>query len=474
MVRTVSLTKRLAGSVVLDSVDFEARPGEVMAIAGAGGAGKSTLCRILAGLVRPDAGQVLSDHQVRLLDGEPVLVDGLSVAENVWLGAEPRNRLGLLDRAEMHRRTAQVLAQLGIELDPATAVSRLGPGSQRVTQLARMVASGVEVIVLDDPVAAMNTKQSDLVLGAVRKLASAGKTVIYAGQRVCELSKVADRVTVLRCGSALGPFHARGVDSQDLAAMVFGHEAVPTVPEPRRQVADVLEVRDLATIEGSIQDISFGVGAGEVVALVGGESADVLRAITGSVGARSGQILIHGERKSFRRPSEATRAGIGYIAGNLDASGLLPNYSAGANVAVAEPIHNWHSRSKVRRVLGSVEKLLNIGVSDIRRPVGEMPATQQRRIAFARSLVAESEILLLADPLKGIPGHAHPEILRIIRALAKAGVAVVVGCGVVTDALAMADRIVLLRFGRMVCDVPVRGLSTQDIIRMSAGARPGR
>jgi ribose transport system ATP-binding protein len=201
VVQVHSLTKRFADVVALDSVDFTAHPGELTGLAGASGAGKSTLCAVLAGHVRPDSGTVdVDSRHVALIDGEPVLAGNLAVAENLWLGIEPRTRLGRVDRGEMDRRTRYVLARLDIRVDPWMAAGSLTPALRKVVEIARALAVGARVIVLDEPAALMNAAQAEVLLVEARRLTFPGLVVIYASQEVCELARVAHRVTVLRSG----------------------------------------------------------------------------------------------------------------------------------------------------------------------------------------------------------------------------------------------------------------------------------
>ncbi|MEV4313668.1 ATP-binding cassette domain-containing protein [Actinocrispum sp. NPDC049592] len=452
------MTKRFGGVPALDRVDFEARPGEVTGVIGAGGAGKSTLCAVLTGRVRPDEGEVRVTGPSVLIQGEPALAAEATVAENLWLGAEPRRAFGLVDRAEMTRRARIVLARLGSRLDPGAPAGGLPLEQQRIVEMARALAVGAELVVLDDPAAAVPSARIGELLAAVRRLAATGVTVVYATPRSCELAQVADRATVLRSGRGFGPYPAD--DALDLAASAFARESTPSTAEGRPLDGVVLDVRGLRAGR-LVEDVSFGVRSGEIVALVGPGADEVVASLAGSAVVRSGRILVHGEPLRPRRPSDAARAGIGYLAGSAD---LLATGSVGGNIAVAQPHLGWLGRSRSRRVVSMAAKLLRTGLPAADRMVATLPAAERHRVALARMLMAEYEILLLAEPVATDHG-AH----KAIRELADAGTAIVVAFGVVTDALAVADRVVLLRNGRSVGEAEVPGLSTQDVIRWSAG-----
>lgn len=450
------MTKRFSNIAALDSVDFTAWPGEVTGLIGATGAGKSTLCQVIAGRTQPDSGKITAGGPVALIHGTPALAGDRTVAANVWLGNEPR-RLGMVNRAEMIRNTRYALARLDSRIDPRTLAGQLPPEHQRVVEIARALASGARVVVLDDPAAIMPVGRMDVLLAAVRRLAASGVAVVYASDRACELAKVADRVTVLRAGRVSGP-HPVG-NAVDVAALVFAHESVPGPVHRDSVEAPVLDVHGLKAGH-LVADISFDVRAGETVALVGAEAGEALAGVVGAVSG-SGRILVHGKPMRFQRPSAAARAGIGYLAPESD---LLASRSVGGNVAVAQPRRGWICRSQGRRMVSVAEKLLRTGLPGADRLVAGLPTRERRRVALARSLVAEFEILLIAAPLD------HDQAThRMIRELAAAGVAVVLASGVITDVLPVADRIVLLRDGRTLRDVDVPALSTQDVIRMSAG-----
>jgi ABC-type sugar transport system ATPase subunit len=530
-VRTESLTKHFGGLRALDSVDFTARAGEVTGLLGASGAGKSTLCEVLTGRLHPDGGSVHATGPSVLVQGTPALASDLTVAENLWLGIEPRRAFGLMDRTEMTRRTHSVLAHLlgppaggmpldqrgmggsagsdggldpltlagevppdrqvgveGVGLDarpepltragrfssdpqrmvgsagvdgsivPWALVGELSADQQRIVELARALAVGARVVVLDDPASIVPPARLDALLTVVRRLAEAGVAVVYATQRSCELAQVADQVTVLRSGRASGPCPMS--DAQDLAAWAFAQETVPSVPNGQPLEGVVLDVRQLRAGQ-LVEDVTFGVRSGEVVALAGVGANEVVAGLAGATTVHSGQVVVHGEPVRPRRPSDAVHAGIGYLAGESD---LLASGSVGWNIAVAEPRVGWLRRSGIRRRVAMVEKLLRTGLPGADQVVADLPATERHRVALARLMLAECDILLLAEPFVADNG-SH----RVIRELADAGVAVVLAAGTVTDALPVADRIVLLRDGRSHQEAKVSELSTQDVIRLSAG-----
>jgi ABC-type sugar transport system ATPase subunit len=457
-VRGKSLTKRFPDVLALDAVDFEARPGEVTGLIGAAGAGKSTLCAILAGRVPPDGGTLHATGPSVLIHGRPALAARLTVAENLWLGAEPRKAFGLVDRAEMTRRSRKVLARLDSRLDPSAPAGLLAPEQQRIVELARALAVGARLVVLDDPASTVPPAQVGLLLATVRRLASEGVAVVYSTRLSCELARVADRVTVLRTGRGFGPYPAG--DSLDVAAWAFAQETVPTAAALRPLDGPVLDVRGLRAGR-LVEDVSFGVRSGEVVALVGPGSNEVVASLAGDGAVRSGQILVHGDPLWPRRPSDAVRAGIGYLAGESD---LLASGSVAGNIAAAQPRPGWLGRSRGRQLVSVAQKLLRTGLPGADRMVASLPVAERHRVALARMLMAECDILLLAEPVATDRG-SH----RAIRELADAGVAVVLAADLITDALAVADRVVLLRDGRSVGEAGVPELSTQDVIRWSAG-----
>lgn len=431
-----------------------------MGIAGAAGAGKSALCRALA-------------RRADLVQGDPVLVNDFTVAENIWLGAEPAGRLGLVDRVDTDRRTRVILARFGASIHPRTPVARLSPVERRIVEMARAVRFGGPVV-LDEPAEHVTAADGAVLMAAVRQVAASGVAVAYASRRVCELAKVADRVTVVRSGRTYGPYGVRRDDVVDLAAKVFGVEVRMPAGPPAPREEDVLRVDELRAGE-LVEDMSFGVAAGEVVALAGPGADEAVKALLGLVAKHSGDVLLYGRPARFRRPRNAARAGVGYLLGGSAEPGLKARSTVGTAVAAAEPhrprISRDH-RDHRAHVLRLAETLLNTELPAASRLVASLSPDERRRVALARCLLAEFEVLLLVEPATGLSRSARDEIHRIVRELAHGGVAIVLTAGLVTDVLDVADRVVLLRDGRTVCDLPVPSLSTQDVLEMSAGLVP--
>ena len=439
---------------------IQVRAGEVMGIAGAGGAGKSALCRALAA------------NRSDLIHGDPVLVDDFTVAENIWLGVEPAGRLGLVDQADTDRRARAVLARFGASIHPRTPVARLSLAERRIVEIARAVRFGGPVV-LDEPAENMTAADVGVLTAAVREAAASGVAVVYASRLVCELANVADRVTVVRSGRAYGPYAVRRGDAVDLAAKAFGVEVRMAVGPPAPREEDVLRVDELRAGD-LVEDMSFRVAAGEVVALAGPGAGEAVKALLGLVAQQSGDVLLYGRPAHFRRPRNAARAGIGYLLGGSPEPGLKARSTVGTAVAAADPDRPRISRGHRTHVIRLAETLLNTELPAAGRLVATLSPDERRRVALARCLLAEFEVLLLVEPTTGLPRPARDEIHRIVRELAHGGVAIVLTAGVVTDVLDVADRVVLLRAGRTVCDLPVPGLSTQDVLEMSAGLVPLR
>ncbi|GAB3892331.1 sugar ABC transporter ATP-binding protein [Kibdelosporangium lantanae] len=431
-----------------------------MGIAGASGAGKSTACRELAA-TRAD-----------LIHGDPVFVEDFTVAENIWLGAEP-GRLGLVDQADTATRTRALLARFGSRIHPHAPVAGLSGAERRIVEMARAVRVGTGPLVLDEPAENMAWADMEVLLAAVRQAARNGVAVAYASRRVCELALVADQVAVVRSGRAYGPYPVRRGDAVDLAAKVFGVEVRMPVGPPAPREEDVLRVSELRA-GPMVEDMSFTVAAGEVVALIGPGAGEAVKALLGLVDQHSGEVLLYGQPTRFRRPRNAARAGVGYLLGGSPEPGLRPHRTVGTAVAAADPDRPRISRGHRRHVVRLAETLLNTELPAAGRLVGTLSPDERRRVALARCLLAEFEVLLLVEPTTGLPAAARDEIHRIVRELAHAGVAIVLTAGVVPDVLDVADRVVLVRAGRTVCDLPVPGLSTQDVLEMSAGRAPLR
>jgi ABC-type sugar transport system ATPase subunit len=483
--------KRFPGVVALDGVDFDVRRGEVHALMGANGAGKSTLIKILAGAYTPDAGEIAIEgrvvairdpHVAQQLGISPVhqelnLALPLGVAENIFLGRQPRRRGGLIDRARMQREAAGLLSDLGVHIEP-TAVENLSVAQRQMVSIARAVSAEARIVIFDEPTAPLSEHEATILFNIIRRLRDRGLGIVYTSHRLEEIFTLADRVTVLRDGHLVGTSPIGEMTMGRLIMMMVGRElgeAVPTRPAgvSTEIPAAALEVRGL-TRNGVLHDCSMVVARGEIVGLfglVGAGRTELARAIFGADPIDAGEIWVGGQRRHIRSPSDAIKCGIGLAPEDRKFEGLLTDMSVGRNIALAAlprlarmgMVRGGAERNLARRFVDR----LAIKTPSLDQPVKFLSGGNQQRVVVAKWLATNPKLLILDEPTKGIDVSAKAEIHALIADLARQGVGVVLISSELPEVLAMCDRILVMHHGRLTGSF-VRGEPDREALMRAA------
>jgi len=478
--------KRFPGVHALDGVDLDLLPGEVHALLGENGAGKSTLLKIISGAVPKDAGEIrLDGHRVELrhvvharalgigmVHQELSLIRSLSVAENVVLGSWPRRPGGLVDWAAVRRRAEEVLAALGVPLDPRVPVGRLSLAEQQLVEIARVLSLRVRILLLDEPTSALAERERDRLFEVIDGLRRQGVAVVYTSHRLGEVFRIGDRVTVLRDGRKIGTLPARQADEDLLVRMMVGRELHERFPKTAAEVgASVLEVRDLSA--GALRGVSLVVRRGELVGVFGLRGAGrttLARALFGLQPVAAGSILVDGLPVRPRSPADAIRAGIGYLTedrrqGLVTLLPVVPNIT----LATLRAFVRWGvlDGQAERRTADHYVRALNIHPPLLGRRVLYFSGGNQQKIAFAKWLCGRPRVLILDEPTRGIDVGAKSEVFRLIGQLAQQGVGILLLSSELPELLAVADRIVVLRGGQVSGEFH-RGEATQERLLRAA------
>ncbi|MFZ5792745.1 MAG: sugar ABC transporter ATP-binding protein [Pseudomonadota bacterium] len=473
LLKIEGVRKTFPGVVALDGVDFDVRAGEVHALLGANGAGKSTLIKLVSGLYRPDAGKISingtqvdlrSPHEARELGVSVIyqdfaLVPDLSVAENIFLGREILTPLGLVDWKRTHAEARSLLDRVGVAIPATVRVRDLGTGQRQLVEIAKALGVNARLLILDEPTAALSQGESERLFALVRDLARSGVGMIYVSHRLEEIANLVDRVTVLRDGRLVGTYPAREIDRAKVVSLITGHELADRrreAPSSRQPAEAVLETRGL-TRTGEFRELSLVVRRGEVAVmtgLVGSGRTEFLETLFGARPAESGEILLRGRPARLRQPSDAIKAGIA----------LIPEDRRGQGIAVIMPVF-------VNITLASLGRFVRAGVLSLRRemaharkmiarlaiktahprlPANTLSGGNQQKVVLAKWLSTSAEIYLFDEPTQGVDVGAKDEIHRLIGELARGGKAVLVSSSDLEEALAIADRVIAFRKGRIV------------------------
>jgi inositol transport system ATP-binding protein len=476
LVEVECVRKEFPGVVALDNVSLTVRAGTVHALMGENGAGKSTLMKIVAGWYRPDSGRVVLGGRVAMIHQELSLLPSMTVAENIWIGREPLTRLGLVDRRALARRTADLLAELDLEIDPDTVVSRLTLAARQMIEIARAVSYESDILIMDEPTSTLSEREVERLFRMVAELKGRGKAVIYITHRINEVFRIADEVTVLRDGRNVGAGATDSLDRERIIALMVGRELTQLFPKhniPRDRVA--LSVRGLA-LSGTFADVSFDVREGEILGvagLVGSKRTELAETIFGLTRATSGDILLDGRPVTIESPADAIDLGMAFLTEDRKTSGLLPPLNVHENMEVAVLGGPFVTRGFVRQqkllaACAAMAERLRVKTPSLFAAMQNLSGGNQQKVLIGRWLLTSPRILILDEPTRGIDVGAKAEIHRLISGLAAEGAAVVMISSELPEILGMSDRVMVMREGRVAGILDRREATQIDLMRLAA------
>jgi ribose transport system ATP-binding protein len=488
------IDKAYPGVQALAGVDFDVDAGETHALLGENGAGKSTLMKVIAGSVAPDAGRLrLGGESLR--PGDPMaarkagigivyqdlsLVPALSIAENVLLGRLPRTRLGLVDWPEVRRQAEPHLERLGLRVEPNTLIRTLGISERQLVEIAKVLSEHVRVLLLDEPTSALSDREARRLFEVIDDLTNDGVAVVYVSHRLAEVLEIADRITVLRDGVRVDTVKAGETDESGLATMMVGRSVQASLGRgtPRAHTEDgvVLRAKGLAHLPW-LKPIDLELRRGEIVTvfgLVGSGRSRLCRTLFGLEPPTEGRLEIAGEPVTLTGPADAIAKGLGYV-GEDRAAGLVPRMGTGANITLA-------SLPKLRKgIVMDFEQdrelaqrfvdFLAIRTPSLTRPVANLSGGNQQKVLLSRWLAADSKVLILDDPTRGIDVGATEEVYRLVRELGEQGVAVLYLTSEIKEARSLGDRVLVMADGRIVAEFGPE--ASEDQIMQAAGGVHG-
>ena len=478
------ITKSFFGSRALDDVALGVARGEVHGLVGKNGAGKSTLLKILSGGQAPDAGEIVVNGTafkaltpasgrtagIAVVHQNPQLHLDLSVAANIFLGLERHTRLGLLDERAMARAATELLERLGLVLPVDRRLGELDIARRQQVAIAKAVREQPHVLLLDEPTAALNKNQMEFLFRLLRDLARQGIAVVYVSHHLDEVLAISHRITVLRNGRTVGVVEGGTSDKDGLIAMIVGRdigvteEHRPTAPHPPR-----LMVRNLS-VPGQLDDISLDVGRGEIIGLTGlvGGGANTLAAAISGVERASGEMTLGGKPYLPRSVGDAIRRGVLFIPEDMRERGLVMSLSVANNIslgALGKLARGWivNLREEVRAVAAMAERLdLNPRAPTLE--VRFLSGGNQRKSLLGRAIFANAELFVLEEPTQGVDVEAQRQVHDQLRQLADRGASIVFVSTDLEELIALADRIVVLRGGRVDRELAPAGLSPEHLL----------
>jgi ribose transport system ATP-binding protein len=492
LVRMEGIDKRFPGVIALDQCRFDLRPGEVHAVCGENGAGKSTLMKVLAGVYPKDGGRIFYKGQeveipspraaqqlgISIIHQELNLMRHLTVAQNIFIGREPRKRLKfMLDEDQINRQARELFETMHmLHLHPRTRVASLTVAMQQMVEIAKALSLNAEVLIMDEPTAALTDTEIEALFRIIRQLRERGVGIVHISHRLEELRQIADRVTVMRDGRYVATVRTPDVSIDQIISMMVGRTLAEVTPEPpdvpSQQV--VLAARHLNR-GVAIRDVSFELHKGEILGvagLVGAGRTEVARAIFGADRLDSGQIEVMGKPVQVNSPTDAVSYGIGYLSEDRKRFGLALGLDVETNAVMA-------ALRKFLGFLGSVNvarthavaaqhvRDLAIKTPSLRQRVKNLSGGTQQKVVVAKWLTADSEILIFDEPTRGIDVGAKSEIYRLLNDLAKQGKSIIMISSELPEILRMSHRIIVMCEGRVTGEMSIHDATQERIMQFA-------
>jgi len=466
------ISKSFPGVQALKDVQFELSRGEVLALVGENGAGKSSLMKILSGIYSKDAGTIVLEGEevdidspktaqalgISIIHQEMNLMPHLTIAQNIFIGREPRGGLFLRERA-LNKQADDLLNRLGIQLDPRELVQNLTVAKQQMVEIAKALSFDAKVLIMDEPTSALTNSETETLFTLIEALKASGTGVIYISHRMDELRRITDRVTVLRDGQYIGTLAKDELDIPTIIEMMVGrHIEEGARPAPRDATTDdvVLRVEGLNT-RHLLKDISFELRRGEILGfsgLMGAGRTEVARAIIGADPSESGTVHIDGKLVSIKQPSDAVRYGVGYLSEDRKELGLLLEQDVNTNVLLASLrdytdrlgfVHTAKGKQKTRDYVDA----LRIKTPSITATTKNLSGGNQQKVVIAKWLARDCDILIFDEPTRGIDVGAKEEIYKLLNDLVAQGKSIIMISSELPEVLRLSHRIVVMAGGRI-------------------------
>lgn len=474
--------------MALSRGDLDVRAGEVHLLLGENGAGKSTLMKIVAGMQPADSGDILLNGRrvhfrnpaeaqragVAMVHQESLLAPHLTVAENIWLGREPMSRAGLVNRKQILAHTRALLEEHRFPLQAGWRVDRLSPAGRQLVEICRAIAHGASLLIFDEPTSSLSEHETAEVFRIVRTLRDRGTSVIYITHRMEELRQLGDRATVLRDGQTVFTGAMSEVTTSDLIRHMVGREVAsiysrtPQPPGPVRLKVDRLSRR------GVLSDVSFELRAGEIVGLaglIGAGRTELCRALFGVDPIDSGSVEVEGRRVQIRSPRDAVRAGLALVPEDRQRAGLAIGRPTGENLMLASLERvcrfGFVNHTLAAALVSEQAAKLRLKADSAMQPAGKLSGGNQQKVVISKWVVRGAKILLFDEPTRGIDIGAKAEVFQLMDSLARDGAAILMVSSELPELLQVADRILVMRQGRIAAELPGR-TTQEEILRHAA------
>ncbi|MEP3278269.1 MAG: sugar ABC transporter ATP-binding protein [Stappiaceae bacterium] len=483
------LTKHFGGVQALNGVSFRAYPGRVLALIGENGAGKSTIVKCLTGIYTPTSGTIsiggdvrffsrpqdAADAGISAIQQEPSMFDELTVAENIFVGAQPRGRLGRVDWAAMRAGAASVLDEIGSDVAPDAIMKNLSVAERHMVSLAQALSTDSQLIIFDEPTAALSQAEIRHLYSIIESLQAAGKAIIYISHKFDEIFRICDDYSVLRDGELVGEGRIADVTGEDLIALMVGRTLNEIYPKAEAQIGeDVLRVTGFSH-PTEFNNVSFHVRKGEILGfygLVGAGRTEVMEAVFGLKDRSDGSVFLDGVPINITKPVDAMRSGLAYVPEDRQRHGAILPFSISSNISlpqlkkVARSI--FLNQAAEDDLVDDFAEQVSIRATSWRQPVAELSGGNQQKVVIGKWLATNPSVIILDEPTKGIDVGSKSAVHETIGQLVKAGLAVILVTSELEEALGISDRLMVMAQGRIVTEFERSAFSSEAVVAAAA------
>ena len=467
--RVENLSKSFGAIQALDDVSFSLLRGEIHAVVGENGAGKSTLVKIIGGVLQKDHGRIFkkgasvedlsparaSSLGINVIHQEIKLLNNASIGENIFLNHEPL-RSGVIDWRRIHRESRDILTRLGLDVDPRRPLRELGVAARQIVQIAKAISLKTDVLIMDEPTAALSDEEVESLFTLVRQLRSEGVSIIYISHRLDEIISLADRITVLRNGKNVGTIEAAGAAKSQIIHMMVGRDIQELYPKQKAKIGEPILAMDRVGRGSGLSEVSFQLRSGEILGfagLLGSGVKELAYMVAGLERAETGEMRVFGRKVRFSSPSDAISCGIGFVPEDRRKLGLCMGLSVAENLTMGGIRYcstaGYIRRRAAREMTDTYVRQLAIKTPSTASPLTSLSGGNQQKVVIAKWLATRSRILVLYEPTFGVDIGAKTEIYSIMGDLASKGVGILMFSSDMPELISMSDRVICLHKGRV-------------------------
>lgn len=486
LVRTKGITKHFPGVRALSEVDFELDRGEIHAILGENGAGKSTLIKILAGFFKPDEGTIEIEDKlisfdtphdsitagIGVIHQELNLALNLSIAENIYFGRLPQNRIGIVNKKKLYSDSEKILRKIGMDINPATKVRFLSIAQQQLVEIAKAISQNAKIVIMDEPTSSLSPKEIALLFDIMRELKQHGIGIIYVSHKLDELFAVCDKVTILRDGCHIKTLDIANTNEEEMIRLMVGRCVTNLVNRSNETQIDVaMKVTGLTSYK--LKNISFNIHKGEIIGfsgLMGAGKTEVARAIFGLDSIENGDIEINGKSLKTGKPHLSRQNGLGFVPEDRKQDGIYAGLSVQNNMTISTlnqvSMMGKINSSKEELAVNNQIEILRIKTPSLRQKIANLSGGNQQKVILSRWLLSENlKVLIIDEPTRGIDVCAKFEIYQIMSELAQKGIAIIVMSSEMQELIGLCDRIFVLKEGQIRGEVNKLDASEETLLR---------